>query len=260
MPWQFYVVVVIYLLLIMVPVDTRVALAIQGDNQQLIFFFVPQFLKLGLVLHVIVLALSDRRQDLVQQRLQMRIPFASAFAIVISAVIATEIGFSDQVPAYVELFGAVSFFFLTLAGTLLCMRFKAELAELADSSFIDAPNPPSEASANDKPMIANIQQLMDEQRFYANYDVTLDVMAQALNLPTHKLRPIINQQMGFKNFNQFLNSFRVAEASERLLSERNLPILSIALDCGFKSLSVFNKAFKATHEVTPSEFRQRSAG
>jgi AraC-like DNA-binding protein len=38
---------------------------------------------------------------------------------------------------------------------------------------------------------------------------------------------------------------------------RHLPVLSIALDNGYRSLSPFNKAFKEIKGMTPTEYRHR---
>jgi AraC-like DNA-binding protein len=257
-PKPFIVVSVIYLTLMLTPQSAQGLLLLDEDFLQLLFYFTPQVIKLVLVLHVIYLAVSERKNDLVKQRLEIRIPFACAFAAVTCAVIVTEIGFSDEVPGSVEIFGSVVFFALTLAATLLGIRFMPDLVALFElTAPLGAKTTPAE---DENPVIIQIREMMSADRFYANYDVTLEVMAQQLRIPAYKLRPIINQQMGFKNFNQFLNSFRIAEASTRLVTEAQLPILSIALDTGFKSLSAFNKAFKGTHNKTPSEFRQTHLG
>ena len=39
---------------------------------------------------------------------------------------------------------------------------------------------------------------------------------------------------------------------------RHLPVLSIVLDMGYRSLSPFNKAFKDIMGMTPSEYRNRN--
>jgi AraC-like DNA-binding protein len=61
----------------------------------------------------------------------------------------------------------------------------------------------------------------------------------------------------YRNFNQFLNQYRIEEAARRLQDphEQHIPISSIALDVGYASLSSFNKAFKDTYQVTPSVYR-----
>jgi len=255
-PAIFFIVLFIYLPLILMPAGIQHALVSDPENQQLVFFFTPQLIKLGLAIHVIFLALMGKNGDLVERRLQLRVPFAVVLASITAIVISIEIGFGNDVPGQVETPGSGLLFLLTFGGTLWGMRLRPELAATVNfiSAHKDAPK-----DIRPDPAIDKIMQMMGSERFYANDKVTLDVMAQQLALPPYKLRPIINKQMGFRNFNQFLNSYRIAEASQQLLSYRSMPILSIALDVGFNSLSSFNKAFKDTHAMTPSEFRRRNA-
>ena len=71
------------------------------------------------------------------------------------------------------------------------------------------------------------------------------------------LRALINQQLGYRNFNDFLHHHRLQEAAARLASE-DLPILSIALDCGYGSIGPFNRAFRQRFGMTPTEYRAGS--
>ncbi|PXW68077.1 helix-turn-helix protein [Blastomonas natatoria] len=40
-------------------------------------------------------------------------------------------------------------------------------------------------------------------------------------------------------------------------SQRDVPIITIALDAGFGSLGPFNRAFREAEGMTPSEYRAR---
>jgi len=42
-------------------------------------------------------------------------------------------------------------------------------------------------------------------------------------------------------------------------AQEAVPILTIAMDAGFQSLGPFNRAFKATTGVTPTEYRKSKA-
>ena len=62
-----------------------------------------------------------------------------------------------------------------------------------------------------------------------------------------------------KSFNDYVNSWRVEE-TKRLLSQadkQDLGLLEIAFDAGFNSKATFNRVFKQTTGLTPSEYRQR---
>ena len=57
------------------------------------------------------------------------------------------------------------------------------------------------------------------------------------------------------SFYDCLNLRRV-QAAEHLLPIPGLPITEIALQCGFSSISTFNRVFKSFKKCTPSEFRE----
>lgn len=99
---------------------------------------------------------------------------------------------------------------------------------------------------------------MTVERAYRQDGLTIGALAQRLSLPEHRLRRLINPALGYRNFNSFLNYYRIAEAKAALAdaSQSEVPVLTIALDTGFSSLGPFNRAFKAETGATPSEFRR----
>jgi AraC-like DNA-binding protein len=80
-------------------------------------------------------------------------------------------------------------------------------------------------------------------------------------VPEYRLRRAINRGLGARNFNAYLNSFRIAEAKAALAdpAQRDVPVLTIALDAGFGSLAPFNRAFRAETGCTPTEYRAKFA-
>jgi AraC-like DNA-binding protein len=73
------------------------------------------------------------------------------------------------------------------------------------------------------------------------------------------LRRVINQGLGFRNFNDFLHTHRLKEAAGRLGDPqlRRIPVLTIALEAGYGSIGPFNRAFKERFGMTPSEYRRQ---
>ncbi|WP_144391857.1 helix-turn-helix transcriptional regulator [Pleionea sediminis] len=92
--------------------------------------------------------------------------------------------------------------------------------------------------------------------FYRTEKLTLKMLADEIDLPEYKTRALINQTLGYRNFNDYINQLRIAEAGDHLIKNPNTPILNIALDVGYRTLSSFNRAFKEIHKQSPSEFRQ----
>jgi AraC-like DNA-binding protein len=104
-----------------------------------------------------------------------------------------------------------------------------------------------------------LQMLMKERNIYREMGLTIGQLADMLELPEYRLRRIINAGLGYRNFNDYLNSFRIQEAGQRLAdpSQVEEAVLNIALDSGFRSLSSFNKAFREAYGVTPTRYRQQ---
>jgi AraC-like DNA-binding protein/mannose-6-phosphate isomerase-like protein (cupin superfamily) len=59
------------------------------------------------------------------------------------------------------------------------------------------------------------------------------------------------------SFHAYLLMIRVSHAQEFLL-KTDLPVTTIAYDCGFSSLPTFNRVFKAATGVVPSEYRENA--
>ena len=95
--------------------------------------------------------------------------------------------------------------------------------------------------------------LMVEQKPYLEPNLTLNAMAERLDIPLHHLSQIINQFEG-QNFNDFVNKYRVEEFIDRASKDIHFSFLALALDSGFNSKSTFNAVFKKHKGVTPSKF------
>jgi AraC-like DNA-binding protein len=67
----------------------------------------------------------------------------------------------------------------------------------------------------------------------------------------------ITAGLGYTNFNQLLNHYRIADAARRLRADSGAQqsVLEIAFDSGFASIGPFNRAFKKEFGVTPTVYR-----
>jgi AraC-like DNA-binding protein len=121
--------------------------------------------------------------------------------------------------------------------------------------------PDAEQGARGATLIDELERLMVEEKIYREENFTIRRLAEALNIKEYRLRRLINTNLGYRNFNQFLNQYRIEEVARLLVDPdtRHLPVLSIALDMGYRSLSPFNKAFREIKGMTPTEYRSRYA-
>ena len=126
----------------------------------------------------------------------------------------------------------------------------------------DVPNPSAAFEhSNDQKLVDALMRLMADERIYRHDNVTIGTLATRLKIPEYRLRRLINQRLGYRNFNVFLNNHRIEEAKAALAdpTQAEVPVITIAMDAGFQSLGPFNRAFKATTGVTPTEYRRLNA-
>ncbi|QIP06927.1 helix-turn-helix domain-containing protein [Bradyrhizobium symbiodeficiens] len=117
---------------------------------------------------------------------------------------------------------------------------------------------PATEDAADQKLIEALMRLMADERIYRHENITIGVLAGRLKIPEYRLRRLINQRLGYRNFNVFLNNHRIEEAKAALAdpAQAEVPVITIAMDAGFQSLGPFNRAFKAVTGVTPTEYRR----
>jgi ligand-binding sensor domain-containing protein/AraC-like DNA-binding protein len=100
--------------------------------------------------------------------------------------------------------------------------------------------------------------LMEVEKLYKNPGLSIRVLATRLMTTPRILSQIIHDELE-TNFFDFVTGYRIKEA-RRILSDsktKNEPILNIAYEIGYNSKSAFNRAFKNTTGMTPSEFKKK---
>jgi AraC-like DNA-binding protein len=216
----------------------------------------------GLILTMfgIAVALRGRDNDLVETRRRLRLALAMTIGGVIVVVVAAELLTGGWPPPIGWRLGnatALLVMTLTVAVSALGWRDPALFAPRAK------PPPISIApEVDDSRLLARLAAEMRTERMYRQDGLTITAVAARLGVPEYRLRRAINQGLGARNFNAYLNEFRVGEAKSALAdpAQREVPILTIALDAGFGSLAPFNRAFRIATGRTPTEFRAQSNG
>ena len=96
---------------------------------------------------------------------------------------------------------------------------------------------------------------LDFAKPFLNKNLTVGELAEALEMPTHQLSKLINNQLG-QSFFEFINRYRVEEVKLRFFEPKfsNLTVLGIAMECGFNSKASFNRIFKQFTGLTPTEY------
>ena len=205
-------------------------------------------------------SLASWRADLVEGRRRLRTLIVAATSVYTVGQLLAALLLGASLKAVVESpLNAAGTAALTLYVAWRLLRLRA------DELFA----PPERASAPalaevpkpDARQLATLERLIGAERVYREPSLTIAALAARMGLPEHRLRKLINQGLGHRNFNAFLNAYRIDDAKRALRDPAlaAVPVLTIALDAGFQSIGPFNRAFKAATGVTPTEFRRQPA-
>jgi AraC-like DNA-binding protein len=215
--------------------------------------------------------LATWRADLVERRRRLRLVIVGGGAgytvVVTIARLAVQQGSAPALASLADAAGLAAIVLLIVWRLVHVPRsslFKEEVrAPSLPVERADASPPPADAGAEpadaaDAEALARLERLMTLNRIYRQENLSIGVLAAEVKVPEYKLRRLINQRLGHRNFNVFLNGYRLAEARQLLAdpAQAELPVLTIAMDVGFQSIGPFNRAFKTGTGVTPSEFRR----
>ena len=101
---------------------------------------------------------------------------------------------------------------------------------------------------------------MEEEQPYLNGKLTLNEVAQELDITVNHLSQVINENLN-KNFFDFVNGYRVEHIKKKMAdpASKKFTLLALAYDSGFNSKSSFNSIFKKVTGVTPSQYMQAQA-
>src|SRR6266478_6477517 len=220
-------------------------------------------LVLGFIALAVGQTIASWSADLVEGRRRLRVFIVSAAALYggLNAVLQIFVsggGAADIANA------ANAALLVLIVSTICCAMMQVTAPDLFPAaSGASAPaNAPAAAivdsNAVDQKLIAALMRLMADERIYRHDNVTIGMLATKLGIPEYRLRRLINQRLGYRNFNVFLNNHRIEEAKAALAdpTQAEVPVITIAMATGFQSLGPFNRAFKATTGVTPTEYRR----
>ncbi len=159
---------------------------------------------------------------------------------------------------YFEFVLALAIYYLAIAGYL-----RSETIEI---NFTETESEKIETVRNERKTLlgegelrnfkTRLENLMITEKPFLDPQLTLGALAKLLGVNTTALSFVINNGFG-KNFNDFVNEFRINEVKTKLASgaAQNQNLLGIALDAGFNSKATFNRAFKKFTGVAPKEFQ-----
>ena len=207
----------------------------------------------GVALHALSIVIGTWRGDLVESRAQIRAPFLAIVALYVplNAGFYIAADFGLRLPMR-DLIDAGALAAIGLAGAAVFLRAPADLLGAIKTPEASLPD------GADRIALDKLNHAMDVDEIWRREGLTIGALADAVGVPEHRMRPLINGHLGFRNFAAFINARRI-EAAKRMLTDpekSRTTIAAIAYDLGFGSLGPFNRAFKDATGLTPTEFRR----
>lgn len=113
-----------------------------------------------------------------------------------------------------------------------------------------------EPTKEDIALMKQVHELVTKDKIYKDMELTLDALAKRMSVNRNYLSKAINKTTN-KNFNTYINEYRVKEAI-KILSSKKADLMSIdaiAFDAGFNNRTSFYQSFKKITGLSPSDFR-----
>ncbi|MBA4048764.1 MAG: hypothetical protein C0476_09515 [Sphingomonas sp.] len=227
---------------------------IDGSDARFWIALVQRVVSLVLVLHAIALAIRERGDDLIEKRRRLRVGFVIVVGLGAVMVLVVEMIFGFRHRDVLATLPQTIVIFMSVmgAGTALLQ---------SDPDLLFDPAKPAPPAPTLTPSEQVLKAKLDAAMaggIHRETGLTIGLLASRLVVPEHRLRALINQRMGHRNFAAFLNLHRIADARVMLADPTlvDLPILTIAMDLGYGSVAPFNRAFRDTLGQTPSDYRR----
>lgn len=219
---------------------------------QQLSYILSEVVSIGFVLAGIYTAIKTRKGDLIESRMKFRNIFVFVTAAIIGITLIVEsMPIAKESVDFLQILQRLSI--LGLTGYFLISNFEIK------SGFFFQPQPKEKpVVVEDGQLRLKLELLIKERHVFRQEGLTIRELAEMLNEQEYKVRRLINGELGFRNFNDFLNQYRVNEACEMLSdpSQNRKTILEIAYSLGYQSIGPFNKAFKALKGATPTAYRK----
>ena len=99
-----------------------------------------------------------------------------------------------------------------------------------------------------------IHRFLVKQEQYKNPYLSLDIVAENLDLNSNAVAQLINDKLGV-TFNTYLSEIRVKKAITLLKKEKDLTAAVVGTEVGYNSNTAFYNAFKRVTGKSPRDYR-----
>lgn len=153
----------------------------------------------------------------------------------------------DWYPVYLPL--AVMIYWLGIKGYLIS---QSNITDGQKRKITTSVNLPAEMVHEITLLLTKV---MQEDKLYMNPALNLDMVSKHIRIPPKTISAVLNQHLQ-TNFNEWLNAYRIDAFKQKVCQAdmQRLTISGIAAECGFNSQATFQRIFKQSMGITPSQY------
>lgn len=197
-----------------------------------------------------VFLLREQRHRFKLELLALAVFFLIAVSVIMLGFIWPLVSNLNFIIGYSCLIGLA--FFSAVLTLLSFPSITIEIAEAAQATY-------AESTLNNidrKKAIAQLSQLMEQERLYTLESLNLSLVAEQLQLNAHQLSELINTEFQ-QGLSKYIRQYRVEAAKKLLLDEPGSSVLSIGLSVEFSTQSNFYTAFRDIVGTAPGQYRKQ---
>lgn len=221
-----------------------------GPAHSDLWIVTPKLLAVAIMIHAMIRVYVGAGSDLLLPRLRLRYGLLVIAGTYILLELLGELLLRDSASAAAaDKLHSVVVLAIVFGASFLALRTSPQILKPARVS-LDVPVP-------DPVLLDRLKKMVEVDEVFRQEGLTIRGLADRLGAPEHRLRELINSQLGFKNFSAFLHRYRIGEAQKALTdpARAHLGVAEVAYAVGYRSLATFNKAFKDLTGRTPTELR-----
>lgn len=230
-----------------------------GHEFYRVFSNVASVVCIAAIVYVWNEALSGFNKIHSKQERRFRIIFLSLFSIPVAVAVLWVMGAEAETFAaewHATLITFCAFF--SLAGSRLAVEYRISTSR--SMTHLSAQGCQGLDHQEDSKQLADkVLQVINTDSLLTQPNLKVADLADHIGEHEYKVTRCITSSLQYRNFNHLLNNHRIKRAIGVLNDPHNshLKVATIAFDCGFNSLSPFNRAFKQQTGMTPREYRQQ---
>lgn len=156
---------------------------------------------------------------------------------------------------WIQFFSAIALLYFGVKGYFTNFDFLKAFEKIEDKKTPHPLKTSAEINTAFLKQKETINKLFIKEKIFLDPELNLNQLSVKTKLNRAEVSEIINSGFG-KNFNDFVNHFRIEEFKQRLLggAHQQFSLVGLAFECGFNSKATFNRVFKKEVKLTPTEY------